>query len=41
MGKVDFGVPFYPLIKMEVQTFTQEECPLCAQNIPITKPGSR
>ena len=40
-GKVDFGVPFYPLIKNGGSNLTQEECPLCAQNIPITKPGSR
>jgi orotate phosphoribosyltransferase len=38
---VDFGVPFKPLAKVKVETFEEEKCPLCKEQIPITKPGSR
>lgn len=38
---VDFGVPFRPLIKMEVKTYPPAECPLCQKGIPLTKPGSK
>jgi orotate phosphoribosyltransferase len=40
-GTVDFGVPFYALMTLEVITYPPEECPLCQQGIPVTKPGSR
>ncbi|GAV25037.1 orotate phosphoribosyltransferase [Carboxydothermus islandicus] len=40
-GKVDFGVPFYPLLKVNVETYSPENCPLCAEGIPVVKPGSR
>ncbi len=38
---VDFGAPFKPLAKVEVETFKEEKCPLCKKGLPITKPGSR
>lgn len=31
----------FSVLKMEVITYQPEECPLCKQNIPIAKPGSR
>jgi len=40
-GSVDFGVPFESLAKLYMKTFTPEECPLCAQGVPIDKPGSK
>ncbi|HKM18383.1 MAG: orotate phosphoribosyltransferase [Firmicutes bacterium] len=40
-GKVDFPAPFIPLMRMEIETFQPDQCPLCAANLPITKPGSR
>lgn len=40
-GKVDFGVKFVAAIKMDVVSFMPDECPLCKQNIPLVKPGSR
>ncbi|HSD64537.1 MAG TPA: orotate phosphoribosyltransferase [Ignavibacteriaceae bacterium] len=40
-GKVDFGYPQKSTIKMEVISYLPEECPLCKQNIPVVKPGSR
>ena len=40
-GTVDFGLPFYALMTLEVITYSPQECPLCQQGIPVTKPGSR
>jgi orotate phosphoribosyltransferase len=40
-GRVDFGVEFYPFVSMVVQSYPPDRCPLCAKDIPITKPGSR
>lgn len=40
-GGIDFGVPFIPLITVEVNTYEPESCPLCREGIPLTKPGSR
>ena len=40
-GKVDFGYPQKSTMKMEVVSYTPEECPLCKENIPVVKPGSR
>ncbi|MDP3790487.1 MAG: orotate phosphoribosyltransferase [Candidatus Omnitrophota bacterium] len=38
---IDFGVPFYALAKVRVETFEETGCPLCKKNVPVTKPGSR
>lgn len=40
-GKVDFGVPTESILKMEIQSYDPEECPLCKQGLPVVKPGSR
>ena len=40
-GKVDFGYPQKSTMKMEVVSYLSEECPLCKENIPLVKPGSR
>jgi orotate phosphoribosyltransferase len=40
-GKVDFGVPRFSLLSLEVKSYKPEECPLCKQGIPAIKPGSR
>lgn len=40
-GKVDFGYPQKSTMKMEVISFPPDECPLCKENIPVVKPGSR
>lgn len=39
--KLDFGAPFKSLVKMDIPTFEPQNCPLCKDKIPITKPGSR
>jgi orotate phosphoribosyltransferase len=40
-GAIDFGVPSYALVRLSVPTYDPAECPLCAQGIPVVKPGSR
>lgn len=40
-GKADFGIPQFATFSMDVVTWQPEECPLCAKNVPIEKPGSR
>ena len=40
-GSVNFGVPFRALVSMNVESWEADDCPLCKQNLPITKPGSR
>jgi len=36
----DFGVPFYACHRTEVITYQPRQCPLCAQGVPLVKPGS-
>jgi orotate phosphoribosyltransferase len=38
--KIDFGIPFFSCHRAEVIVYSPEECPLCARNIPLVKPGS-
>lgn len=40
-GGVDFGIPFRSLVKLQLQTFAPEECPLCRQGVPFDHPGSK
>ena len=38
---VDLGVPFEPLAEVSWPTHPPQQCPLCAEGVPISKPGSR
>ena len=40
-GKIDFGVPFYSVLSVEVESFEADNCPICKTGVPIVKPGSR
>ena len=40
-GKVDLGLPRLALETLTVVSHSPESCPLCAQGIPVVKPGSR
>jgi len=40
-GQADVGVPRAALVQMNVTAWTESACPLCAQGLPVTKPGSR
>lgn len=35
------GIPFEYLVSVDFPTWSGENCPLCAQGLPIDKPGSR
>lgn len=37
---VAFPAPFIALAKLDVETWTPGDCPLCAQGTPLTKPGT-
>ncbi|WP_196591240.1 orotate phosphoribosyltransferase [Pectinatus frisingensis] len=39
-GKADFGdVPHKALLNLEVKTYKPEDCPLCKNNVPMTRRG--
>lgn len=40
-GKVDFGIPKFSLLSLEVKSYKPEECPLCKKGSKPIKPGSR
>lgn len=40
-GTVDLGVPFFPLIRIDVPTYATEDLPESLRAIPPVKPGSR
>lgn len=40
-GTVDFGVPFFCLIRLVVETFDPNNLPEDLKNIPAVKPGSK
>ncbi len=40
-GKAQVGVPRVALVEMNVTAWKPEDCPLCAQGVPVVKPGSR
>ena len=40
-GRHALDVPFAALVKVDVPTYAESDCPLCKQGVPVTKPGSR
>lgn len=34
-------VPLFALVQLAVPTYDPDACPLCARDVPVTKPGSR
>jgi len=40
-GKADLGVPFFPLIRIDVPTYEADQLPADLAAIPAVKPGSR
>jgi orotate phosphoribosyltransferase len=39
-GSVTFGAPLVSLATLDIETYAAEDCPLCRQGTPLTKPGS-
>ncbi|MDR7482185.1 MAG: orotate phosphoribosyltransferase [Armatimonadota bacterium] len=40
-GTVALGVPLAALVTLDLPVFPPDGCPLCAQGLPVEKPGSR
>jgi orotate phosphoribosyltransferase len=40
-GQSDVGTPRVALVTLQVTAYDPSACPLCAQGIPVVKPGSR
>ncbi len=40
-GATRFDVPFTALLDVDLPTYEPDHCPLCAQGLPVVKPGSR
>lgn len=37
----DIGIKLYPAIQIDLDTYDEDNCPLCKEGIEIVKPGSR
>jgi orotate phosphoribosyltransferase len=40
-GAASLDVPFRALVALNLPTYDQSACPMCAEGKPVTKPGSR
>ena len=40
-GKLDFSVPYFSLLRLDVVTYQPDNCPLCKTGSKPVKPGSR
>ena len=40
-GRADLDVPLHALLSLSLPTYDPGSCPLCAQGLPLAKPGSR
>lgn len=40
-GGFKTDLDYFPLIKLNIVNYEPESCPLCKENIPLVKPGSR
>lgn len=40
-GEVEFDYDFKPLLPLKIKSYKANQCQLCEQGIPITRPGSR
>lgn len=38
---VDFGYPYYNMIKLDMEKYDPDDCPLCRKGVPVVYPGSR
>jgi len=41
LSPLNFPASFHALLKLPLATYQPESCPLCAEGIPVIKPGSR
>jgi orotate phosphoribosyltransferase len=40
-GKVEFGYRTEPLMRLDIEAWQPEDCPLCKRDVPFTERGSR
>jgi orotate phosphoribosyltransferase len=40
-GDKKFLAPFWPLLRLKVESWEADSCDLCASNVPVYSPGSR
>ncbi len=40
-GGFETQLDYFPLIRLNIVNYEPEDCPLCKENIPLVKPGSR
>lgn len=40
-GPKAFDVPFWPLLRLEVESWAADSCSLCVDGVPVYSPGSR
>ncbi|MDR3330691.1 MAG: orotate phosphoribosyltransferase [Endomicrobium sp.] len=40
-GKVNFGIPRFSLLSLEINSYKEEECPMCKDGSQLIKHGSR
>jgi orotate phosphoribosyltransferase len=40
-GRAELGGPYVALARIDLPTWDQTACPLCASGVPVVKPGSR
>lgn len=40
-GQAQFDVSLTSLLQVEIEVYQPEQCPLCAEGIPLSQPGSR
>ncbi|MHB1315400.1 MAG: orotate phosphoribosyltransferase [Christensenellales bacterium] len=40
-GRVQFGCKFESLVRMDIEAYHAEGCPICKTGLPLVKPGSR
>lgn len=38
---INFGRPLHSLLKLEIKTWSKEDCPMCKDGVKLVKPGSR
>lgn len=38
---IDLGIPLYSAIKLEIESYSPDSCPICEKGLKIEKPGSR
>jgi len=38
-NKLEFGIPLFSCLHSRTITYRPESCPLCAANVPLTRPG--